>query len=424
MKRSKILAMLSACTVLAASLTGCGSTQIASTDLMAAGQIVGNTAEEDIPLTSAFLKEQTDFALRLTQQELANADGNNLLLSPYSVMQALAMTANGAGGETRTEMEKTLSGEYSDYASDVRNKMLSAFRKSLSDRGNTKLSTANSIWFRDQKNFTVEQNFLQTNADWFGAAAYRAAFDQSTVADINAWVKDNTDGMIPELIKVIPPNAMMYLINAVAFDAKWETGYQKEQIDENGEFHAADGSTQNAVMLHANEHIFLAGDRVQGFIKPYQDGYSFAALLPDEGVTPEKWLADTDCSALQSILWNADHCKVVTEMPEFSYDYDTELSQPLIAMGMGKAFSYEADFSGISKDMGLMISAVLHKTHIELNADGTKAAAATAIEMRAKSAAPAQERVEYVTLDRPFVYMIIDNTTNLPIFIGILNSVQ
>ena len=238
MKRSKIIAMLSACTVLAASLTGCGNTQIASTDLMAAGQIIGNTAAEDIPLTSAFLKEQTDFALRLTQQELANADGKNLLLSPYSVMQALAMTANGAGGDTRTEMEKTLSGEFSDYASDVRNKMLSAFRRSLSDRGNTKLTTANSIWFRDQKNFTVEQDFLQTNADWFGAAAYRAAFDQSTVADINAWVKDNTDGMIPELIKVIPPNAMMYLINAVAFDAKWETGYQKEQIDENGEFFA------------------------------------------------------------------------------------------------------------------------------------------------------------------------------------------
>ena len=86
MKRSKILAMLSACTVLAASLTGCGSTQIASTDLMAAGQIIGNTAAEDIPLTSAFLKEQTDFALRLTQQELANSDGKNLLLSPYSVM--------------------------------------------------------------------------------------------------------------------------------------------------------------------------------------------------------------------------------------------------------------------------------------------------------------------------------------------------
>lgn len=276
---------------------------------------------------------------------------------------------------------------------------------------------------RDVQGFTIEQDFLQANADFYNAAAYKAPFDKGTVSDINAWVRNNTEGMIDKLLEDIDSDSMMYLINAVAFDAKWVEPYKKHQIDKNGKFTAADGTEQTVTMLNSTENAFLSGEHVRGFEKPYEGGCTFVALLPDEGITPEEYLASLTADDLQTLLWGAESCDVIAQMPEFTYDFDTDLSNPLRALGMDNAFTPDADFSGISKDTPLYIGAVKHKTHIELTAAGTKAAAVTSVEMKCGSVLREEPRVEEVTLDRPYAYLIIDDATNLPLFIGTVNSI-
>ena len=242
-------------------------------------------------------------------------------------------------------------------------------------------------------------------------------------SDINAWVKKNTDDMIPTLLEEISPEAMMYLINAVAFDAKWATPYEEYQISD-GDFTAADGTAQTVPMMHSTERNFLSDAHARGFLKYYEQGYAFAALLPEEGLSPEDYLAALTADSLQEMLWNPEDCEVCAALPQYAYDYNTELSAMLKRMGMATAFTDDADFSQITTDLPLYISRVQHKTHIEVNSAGTKAAAVTSVEIRCGSAIMEEERVEVVTLDRPFLYLILDTKNKLPVFIGIVNTIE
>lgn len=418
----KQLALCSA--ALLALLTACGNYPTAGAADLMQNENIRCTQRTEEELTPEFITAQTDFALRLSQQIAAKESGRNMMVSPYSVMQALAMTANGAGGTTQTEMEQLLSGACTADSAFTRNKLLRSFRDTLEQREHTKLHTANSIWFRDQKGFDVKLDFLQKNADFYDAGAFRAPFDESTVSDINAWVKKHTDGMIPKLIDSIGTDSVMYLINAVSFDAKWANPYTDVQIDKSGRFTAADGTVQNAVMLSSTEDVYLSDAHARGFLKHYEDGYTFAALLPEEGMTPEAYLAGLDAASLQSLFRDSEACEVHAVMPEFTCDYGTELSDALKAMGMQQAFTGDADFTGISESMPLYIGAVQHQTHIELNAAGTKAAAATSVEVKCAGVYVPDRRVEEITLDRPYVYMILDNDTMLPLFVGTVNSLQ
>jgi len=434
MKRNKTLcktnpAALVLAVILTANLTACGQgEQVMATNLMKqpgitepddSAPIPANGHENRIALPEEFLRQQTGFALELTRYCAEDAEGENMLVSPYSVVQALAMTANGANGETLAEMETVLGGETS---LSTLNGLLMSLRTGLTNEEDARLSTANSVWIREQQNLRVLPSFLQTNADYYGADAYTAPFDKSTVHEINTWVSDNTDGMIPKLLDEISQDSMMYLINAVAFDAKWAVPYDDDRIDD-GVFKAADGSEQDVKMMQSTEGQFLSDDHMRGFLKYYTEGYVFAAMLPEEGMTPEAYLNGLTGDALQTILRDRVFCDVDATLPQFSFDYGTELTDALSAMGMSRAFSSDADFSEISADMPLCIGSVQHKTHIEVDAQGTKAAAVTSVEVRCTSAMLEEVRRETVVLDRPFVCMILDADTMLPIFIGTVNTV-
>ncbi len=383
-------------------------------DLMegiSAGNVTGKDADDP------FIQAQTAFALRLLKQECAAAQDENLLLSPYSVMQALAMTANGAAGDTRTEMETVLGSDI-----DTLNEYLYTQRISQPDAENCKLLTANSVWFRDdEERIQVFPDFLQVNADYYGAAAYRAPFDNSTLSDINNWVSLNTDGMIPKLIDKIPGDAVMYLINAVTFDAKWAAPYVDAAQISDRAFTAFDGSTKTVSMMYSEERTYYEDAHATGFAKYYADRrYAFAALLPEEGMSVSEYISGLTAESLAETLANPISVKVSAGLPQFSYDYDTELSDALAAMGMPSAFSGGADFSRMGKTAAgeLFIGRVLHKTHIEVDTEGTKAAAVTAVEMEDGAALEDPEEIKYVVLDRPFLYMILDTETRLPVFIG------
>lgn len=359
---------------------------------------------------------QTRFALELMQK--AAKSGKNSLVSPYSVSQALGMMANGADGDTRKEMEAVLGGSM-----ETLNAAFYTFRTNTPQNEGVKLSTANSIWVKN--NFKVKDSFLQTNADYYGADVYAAPFNRETVKRVNDWVDTNTDHMIQHIIDDLSESKLC-LVNAVAFDGKWEKEYDDDHVKEDV-FRAADGSTQTVQMMYDNTvKTYLEDAHATGFMRWYQDAnYAFAALLPEEGMTPEAYLNTLTPESLHKVLAKRQKAEVHTAMPEFSYDYDVCLNEPLADMGMPTAFSAgKADFSLAAEDpRGLFIQNVAHKTHIEVTPKGTRAAAATAITVGVTCVEPPVE-VKTVILDRPFVYMIVDTQTNLPVFFGTVNSVS
>lgn len=362
-----------------------------------------------------FIMAQTKFALDLMQKSVS--EDTNTLISPYSVMQALSMTANGADGETLAEMEKALGG----ISIDKLNEYLYTQRTSQPNDENCKLSTANSIWFRDDsERINVLPEFLQKNKTYYDADSFKAPFNKSTVKDINNWVNEKTDEMIPKIINDIDPNVVSFIINAVAFDAKWMKQYEENQIS-SGNFTAYDGTVQEAEMLNSIESLYLEDDNAVGIYKYYAGKkYAFAALLPDEGISVSDYVAELTPESLNKIFSSPKYVNIECSLPKFSYDYENELSDDLQLMGMKQAFkSDSADFSRMS-EISLYISKILHKTHIELTESGTKAAAVTAVELSNDCVLIPDKSVAF---DRPFVYCIVDTETSIPVFIGTLMTI-
>lgn len=410
--KKRMTALLLAAALLALPLCACAQTVYAA-DLMEDVQPSG--ASDGAALSDAASAAAADFSARLLN---AVADGSeNVLVSPLSVLLALGMTANGASGETKTQMERALG-----LSVDELNEGLTAWARALPSLEKSRVGLANSIWLRDTESLQVEDAFLQTNADYYGAQVYRAPFDDTTVRDVNLWVSGHTDGMIDRVIEEIPASTMLYLINALSFDAEWSRVYQESQVRP-GTFTTGDGTAREVELMHGSEYRYLEGAGATGFLKSYDGGqYAFCALLPDEGTAMADFLAGLDGETWRALLSGVQDERVVTALPKFETEFETELSGQLAAMGMTDAFDPgRADFTAMGSAGGdpLYISAVLHKTKITVNETGTKAGAVTVVAVDGGSSGPPEEP-KYVILDRPFVYALIDVGTSLPIFLGLL----
>ena len=359
--------------------------------------------------------------------------GENSLVSPVSVLAALAMTANGARGETLSEMRKTLS---RGLDGEELNAYLAAYLEQIVNDESAKIEIANSIWFRENADarkanpdapqaFTPNKEFLQTNADIFGADIYAAPFDKGTVAEINNWVKEKTNGMIDGIIEELDPLAVMQIINALTFDAEWKAKYTKEDQISKGEFTAYGGRKRNVKFMFSEEKSYIQFSDAEGFIKPYKGGrFAFMALLPNEGVDIYDFIDGLNGENLLHIIDNARERTVYAKMPKFGFEYEVSLVDALKAMGMETAFDAKlADFSGLGESVygNIAIDNVLHKTYIEVGEQGTRAGAVTSV-MPAPASAEIVEAPVRITLDRPFMFAIIDTQTRLPLFIGALTD--
>ena len=248
------------------------------------------------------------------------------------------------------------------------------------------------------------------------------------MAEVNGWVAKQTDDMITEVIQDLDEDARMLLINALCFDAKWASPYADYSVQQ-ADFTKADGSKQTVDMMYSSENDYYKGNGYTGFAKYYDGaGYKFVAILPDEGVSLDDFVASLDGEKLSSVLSRVVHTKVNAGLPKFSYDYSASLKARLQDMGMVNAFVSDtsrpdfADFSGMSEDTPLFIGDVIHKTFIEVCEAGTRAAAVTVVEVMGATAI--MEPPKEVILDRPFLYMIVDCETELPIFIGTVNEIS
>ncbi len=365
-----------------------------------------------------------DFAVQLLRQSWQEQpeEQKNILISPVSVLLALTMTANGAAGDTLAQMENTFGLPLPRL-----NAYLQAYVAALPQTEQGRLHVANSIWLKDGVGMTVQPEFLQLNAAYHGAAVYQEPFDAETLTKINDWVKLHTEGMIDSILQQISPAAVTYLINALAFEADWEEPYIDRQV--RLDIFTKEGGGQHKVnFMYSTEQVYLQDENTTGFIKYYAGrDYAFVGLLPAVGVRLDDYVAALSGDKLYQLLQNAEEQEVSVAIPRFTGDYELKMRDVLQRMGMVDAFDAGlADFSAMATMLdgqNLFISEVLHKTHIEVDEQGTKAAAVTAVEIEC-GAMPSEENLKIVELNRPFVYLLIDCREQLPLFIGAVRSVE
>jgi serpin B len=265
---------------------------------------------------------------------------------------------------------------------------------------------------------------LQTAKDYYDADIYKAALNNQTCKDVNNWVNKKTEKMIPKILDRFSENAVMCLVNALAFDAEWDNIYEENSVSD-GEFIKEDGTKQDASFMESTENLYLEDDKAKGFMKYYAGGkYAFVAMLPNNGVSISEYISSLNSDSLNTLLLNPQSTDVYTEIPKFETEYKVEMSKILKTMGIPKAFdkiNAEFDALGTSTTGNIYIDEVLHKTYISVGEKGTRAAAATNViaddffyDMDIKE----------VCLNRPFVYMLIDCENNIPFFIGTMMDVK
>lgn len=365
-------------------------------------------------LSDDFIHATSELSISLFKNSLSQT--GNSLISPVSVALALGMTANGADGNTLKQFNKLLGGDA--LSMEQLNKFYYSMSSELQKDKSNKINLANSIWYRNDKSLKINTAFLQSNANYYKAAAYKADFSsKKTVTDINNWVKSNTGGLIDKIVDKIDKDTVMYLFNTVLFDAQWEKTYYTNAIH-NDSFLIAEKNYVSVPFMHSNES-YISDGKAEGFIKPYKgDKYSYVAILPNEGTTLGEYVNSLDGKSFLKLLESRSDEYAAIGFPKYKFDYSISLVEPLINLGFTDGFSPEkANFKKMATVTGenIFIGDVLHKTYIQVDEMGTKAGAVTQVTMMTGAM---QEPTRKLTFNRPFVFAIIDNGTRLPLFIG------
>jgi len=337
----------------------------------------------------------------------------NTFISPYSISSTLGIALNGAQGNTAKEIHDVMQLKYHDLE-DSNFGHEGLHRRLSSDN----LKIANSLWMK--KGVDFKDTFITDVVKTFGAKAESLKFDDPASLElINNWVKDNTGGKIDKLLDRISPDNILFMANAVYFKADWKTKFDKADSYE-GDFGSVKGNRAN-FMKREGEIKFIRKEGFTAASLPYADDKtSMLVIVPNadssldellKTLTPENW-------ARWSGEFEPKH-NVRVVLPRLKLEYDAELSEPLKALGIKEAFAAKADFKGMT-DGQCFISGFKHKTLVEVNEEGTEAAAVTSVRMAAGSAAP--KRFYNLVADKPFFYAICDDTTGAILFMGTMNN--
>lgn len=346
---------------------------------------------------------------------VARQDGSrNTFISPLSVTMALAMAGNGAAGETETALRSTLG--FGDLSRDEVNRALAGLRSLLTSLDpRVKFQIANSIWYRNT--LDVNPGFIATNKTWYDAAVRALDFNSpQAVNAINAWAGDNTNGRIPKVIDRIDPEIVMMLLNAIYFKASWTTEFDKADTRDDL-FYPAEGRQSTCRMMRLQSDMsYFENDLVQMVDLPYGNGqFAMTIMLPRTNI-------DALTSRIDQKTWEEWLTQLRKQpgnllLPKFKLSYEVTLNDALKSLGMAAAFDPErADFTGISRDGNLFISYVKHNSFVQVDEEGTEAAAVTTIGFGTTSIGGSGGFV--MRVDRPFLAVIHDHHTQTALFIG------
>ena len=362
----------------------------------------------------ALVQANNQFAFTLFNKSASQETQENLFISPFSVSMSLSMALNGAAGTTKTGMENTLgfqgqqAGMINDYS-----KLLSGQLQSIDK--NVIFTVANSIWYR--KGLKVEPSFISTNQTYYNAEVSALDFaSPSAVNTINNWVSLKTNKAIPSIIESISSDKVMYLINVLYFKGSWRNKFDAAKTSDQ-DFHKEDLSVVKCKMMtQESTYRSLINESFSAIEMPYGQGnFIMTVMVPATGKNTSDLIADFNAGNWKK--WNdaMNSNKVQISLPRFKMTYEKTLNELLSAMGMVDAFNSNiADFTRLSSDRTLYISEVKHKTMVEVNEEGTIAAAVTSTGMSAVSI----QLPQVINVNKPFVFVISEKSTGAILFTG------
>ncbi|MDZ4679836.1 MAG: serpin family protein [Saprospiraceae bacterium] len=368
-------------------------------------------SEQQVPELS---RDNNAFGFDLLKKLQANDPDGNLFISPLSIAAALSMTLNGAAGDTKTAMQQTM--RLSDWEIQQLNSAWSCLLEVLPQLdADVDVNIANSIWYK--QGFTVRQEFLDANTQNYNSEVAALNFgDPAALTTINGWVDQKTNGLIETILDEIPANAVMYLINAIYFKGAWRKEFDPEYTTD-ATFHLEDGSQQPIKMMtHGQTTLpYFTTSTFDAVDLAYADSiYSMSIFLPKAGVSVNDLANILSESNWNTWLDSFQSQEMFFSMPKFKMEYKEKLNRSLTQMGMGIAFGSNADFSGINGTGGLYIDEAIHKSFIEVNEEGTEAAAVTSIGIVETS----MPSIPIFYADRPFLFAIRENKTGSILFFG------
>lgn len=364
------------------------------------------------------VSQDNEFAFDLLKKTIENTDESNVFISPLSVSIALGMVWNGAVGDTKTEMETAL--KMNGLTSDDINEYYKTMQSTLPTIDpTTKLSIANSLWYRSE--FNVKQEFLKVNTDYFNAYVKELDFAQDWAVDtINNWCAKKTFNLIKKPLDQIPEDAEMYLVNAIYFKGIWRKQFEKKNTAEANFKNEAGADVKVNMMYQKDTFMYAEDDNAKYLDMTYGNkAFSMTIILPNEGKTTTDILNQLTAENWNTVIQDLHSREVDVYFPRFKSENKFELKPVLQSMGMNLAFTDFADFSNIS-DIRLMISRIIHNTYVEVTEEGTEAAAVTIVEI-VNTSIP---NIPEFKVNKPFLFVIREKSTGVILFIGKMGNIE
>jgi serpin B len=374
-----------------------------------------NRQDPNKQMTSSTVDEvvsaNTQFGFKLFSQ-LLSQDSSNIFISPTSVAIALAMLYNGASGATQQAMAQTLEVQGISLQ-DINTANATLLSALTNPETNVSVAIANSLWARQE--YPFRQDFLQRNQSFYKAQIANLDFESpDATSTINAWVNQNTNGRIDRIVEQINPQDVLFLINAIYFKGRWADEFDPSQTT-NEPFFTTGGSIQHPMMSQTGRYRYYENEQFQAVSLPYGNGrLSLYVFLPRENSNLTSFYQQLDSANWEKWLTQFRQREGSIRLPRFQMEYDLTLNDTLKALGMEVAFGESADFSAMGDDLAL--SEVKHKTFVEVNEEGTEAAAVTSGRVTIVSA-PIDPPFQMI-VNRPFFCAIRDNQTGTVLFMG------
>ncbi len=358
------------------------------------------------------------FGFKLFNQVNNREAGENVFISPFSVSMAFGMLLNGANGSTLDSLERAL-GDAGMSLIDINNAYESSSVYLTTLDAHVTFQNANSIWYRD--GFPVLPNFVNVNKSYFDADVDSLNFTLPSAAQtINNWVDTKTNGKIPTIIDgTIPASAVMYIINAVYFKAAWTYKYDSSNTKD-ASFTCEDGSIATCKLMSQEDTLaYYEDNSVQAIDIPYGDrSFSMTVVMPPAGTSIDQFASTLTQEQWNAIVNKLDSARVDLYMPKFELIFSKSLIDELKSLGMGIVFDpLRANLTHISP-AGLSVSEVLHKTYVDVNEEGTEAAAVTLIGVTTGVGIPNGSEIKVMRIDHPFIFAIREHQSGTILFIG------
>jgi serine protease inhibitor len=339
----------------------------------------------------------------------------NTVISPMSLSTILAITQNGAGGNTKEEMQKAME------LIGVDDKTINEEYKNIIANFNSiealQMKMANSIWI--DKDTEIKEEFKNMGRDYYEAQISDVDFSKPKTLDtINTWISDNTAGKIKKVLDKSDKDAAMVLINTLYFKGHWAVPFTKESTQKK-DFNLSDGTSEKTDMMHGNINVdYLKENSFEAVRMPYKDGnFGMYVFLPNENSSVEALIKEMSYENWNKWKTQFNAGMRAVEIPKLHLEFEQKLNEMLMGFGIERAFKPGADFSKMSKDDDLYISLVKQKCYIDVDEKGTEAAAATVVKMKTLAAAGPNAMEKFIA-DRPFIYVIADSKTGSILFMG------